>query len=99
MLVQKNNLIICFLHKEGIYWRRMWNMKKKKNANWIKWGISTFFVTLFHYAYALMHFLFECFLYVFNRKQFTQNLDKLNHQILLDQVKRIKYGEKIPAVS
>ena len=37
---------------------------------------------LAHYAFALMHFLFECFLWLFMKQQFKANLIKLNCQTI-----------------
>ena len=50
-------------------------MKKEKNMNWLGFIIATIFITPFHYMFAFMHFMFECFLWIFNRDQFKDNIN------------------------
>lgn len=78
---QKNshNLIRIFGLKEVKFWKRTWSMRKK--LSWIGFGIALIFITISHYAFALMHFLFECFLFLFMRSQFKANMVKLRAQI------------------
>ena len=55
-------------------------MFKKFNsvASKITFGlIIAILVTIGHYAFAIMHTLYELFLYVFARKAFKANLQKL----------------------
>jgi len=69
------NLIKVFAHKEVKFWNRTWTMRKKLNL--VGFGIALLFITLGHYAFALMHFLFECVLFFVMRPQFKANLNKM----------------------
>ena len=74
----KTNLVKLFLKKEGIFWKRTWTMRKK--LNWFGFAIALLLITIGHYAFALMHFLFECFLWITWRPMFRANLQKLQLQ-------------------
>jgi len=74
----KTNLLRVFYLKEIKFWTRTWTMKKK--TGWFGFLIAIPFLTIAHYAFALMHFLFECFLWVVMRPQFKVNLVKLQMQ-------------------
>jgi len=69
------NLIKVFGFKEAKFWKRTWTMKYR--LNWIAFAIALIFIALAHYAFALMHFLFECVLFVVMRPQFKANLNKM----------------------
>ena len=77
--MKKTNLIKVFLLKEKKFWKRTWDMHKK--FNWLGklsvFLVSLIIITIAHYSFALMHFLFECFLWLFMRGQFKLNLIKL----------------------
>ena len=72
------NLIKVFGLKEKAFWKRTWTMRKK--LSWVGFGLALIFITVAHYAFALMHFLFECFLWVVMKPQFKANLRKLQLQ-------------------
>jgi len=76
----KTNLAIILWKKEKIHWKRLGRMFTKFN-NWISkltFGlIVAILITIAHYAFALMHTLFEMFLWVFFKKAFKANLQKL----------------------
>ena len=69
------NLIKVFGRKEAIFWKRTWSMKKQ--LNWIGFRIALIFITLAHYAFVIMHFLFECLLFIIMRPQFKANINKM----------------------
>lgn len=73
------NLIRIFLLKEKVFWKRTWEMRKK--AGWLGFLIAIPLLTVAHYAFALMHFLFECFLWITMRAQYRENIKKLQVQI------------------
>lgn len=76
----KTNLFIILWKKEKIHWKRISQLFGKFNgwASKLTFGLITaLFVTIFHYAFALMHMLYECFLFVFARQTFKTNLQKL----------------------
>ena len=73
------NLIRVFLLKEKVFWKRTWTMRKR--LSWFGFAIGIIFIALFHYAFALMHFLFECFLWLAMRPQFKANMRKLELQV------------------
>lgn len=74
------NLIRVFGLKEAKFWRRTLIMRKK--FSWIGFGIALIFITIAHYAFALMHFLFECFLWIVLNSQFKANIIKLQAQVV-----------------
>lgn len=80
MSSHSTNLIKVFGLKEAKFWKRTWTMRKK--LSWFGFGIALIFLTPAHYAFALMHFLFECFLWVVMRPQFKVNLVKLQAQAI-----------------
>lgn len=75
------NLIKVFVLKESKFWKRTWTMRKK--LSWMGFGIAIIFIAIAHYAFALMHFLFECFLWVVVRPQFKANIEKMYVQALV----------------
>lgn len=76
----KTNLVKILWEKEKIHWNRLGRMFKKFNG-WISkltFGlIVAILIIIAHYAFALMHTLYEMFLWVFFRKAFRANLQKL----------------------
>ena len=78
------NLIKVFLLKEKAFWRRTWNMHKQFKGFWkffpLGFPLALTIITVAHYAFALMHFLFECFLWLVLRPQFKANMRKLQLQ-------------------
>jgi hypothetical protein len=76
----KTTLFAILAKKEVIHWRRTQQMFKKFKG-WpskITFGlIVAIFITIAHYCFALMHTLYESFLYVFARKAFKANLQQL----------------------
>jgi len=76
----KTNLAKILWKKEVIHWKRLGEMFTKFN-NWISkltFGlIVAILITIAHYLFAVMHTLFEMFLWVFFRKAFKANLQKM----------------------
>ena len=76
----KPTLLSILWKKEKIHWKRIKQMFSKFNG-WVSklsFGvIVAILVTLAHYAFALMHTLFELFLFVFMRDAFKANLQKM----------------------
>lgn len=68
------------VQKEKIYWKRIKNMFKSISS-WpgkiISGPILLITITFFHYCFFLMHFMFEGFLYITNRKQYRKNMENL----------------------
>jgi hypothetical protein len=66
--------------KELIHWRRTKQMLSKF-PGWLSKAtfglIVVILITIFHYAFAIMHTLFELFLFVFMRDMFKANLQKM----------------------
>ena len=75
----KTNLIKVFGHKEVIFWKRTWGMHKKFDGAMkaIGFPIALLLSGVFHYIFAIAHFLFECVLWAVLRDQFKANLIKL----------------------
>ena len=74
-----HNLTRVYFRKEILWWKRTWGMTKK--VGYIGFFIAILFLMAGHYAFAIMHFLMEGALYLFNRPQFEANLTKLNAQV------------------
>ena len=76
----KTNLITILWKKEKNHWNRTFETVNKVN-NWvgkIAMGIILLTIGNFtHYAFAIMHTLYEIFLWLFFRKAFKANLQKL----------------------
>ncbi|MDA3780957.1 MAG: hypothetical protein PF487_12170 [Bacteroidales bacterium] len=76
----KTTLFTILWKKELIHWKRLGEMFIKFN-NWISkltFGlIVATLITIAHYAFALMHTLYEIFLWIFFRKAFKRNLQQL----------------------
>ena len=77
-------LLKLFWDKEVIWFYRMKEMKTK--APWPMFIILLVLITIGQHAFALMHFLFESFLYVFNRKAFNRNINLLRAKVQVQQV-------------
>lgn len=76
----KTTLAKILWEKEKIHWRRIKQMFGKFNGmlNKITFGlIVATLVILGHYAFALMHTLYECFLFIVARRAFKANLQKM----------------------
>ena len=69
------NLIKVFGRKERKFWNRTWAMRNK--FGWLGFIIAIPFLIISHYAFAGMHFIMECLVYLGNRQQFKVNLVKL----------------------
>lgn len=80
----KTNLFKILWKKELIHWKRLGEMFSKFN-NWISkltFGlIVAILIIIAHYAFALMHALYEIFLWMFFRKAFKANLRQLSLKI------------------
>lgn len=76
----KTNLAKILWKKELIHWNRLRGMFKKFNG-WISkltFGIIVaVLIIIAHYAFAIMHTLYEILLWVVARKAFKANLQKL----------------------
>jgi len=75
----KTTLLEILWKKELIHWRRMKQVFGKFNwfGKLIIAPLVVILVTLTHYAFALMHTMFELCLYAFARQAFKYNLQKL----------------------
>jgi hypothetical protein len=68
------NLIRAFGHKEKVFWKRTYGMTKR---SWVAFILAIPFITVAHYAFATMSFLFELSLWVRKKPQFKINLQKM----------------------
>jgi hypothetical protein len=76
----KTNLISILWKKEIVHWKRVKQMFGKINGWVFKVTLGVLvvlLVTLAHYAFALMHTLYEMFLFIFARQAFKANLQKM----------------------
>lgn len=76
----KTNLIQILWKKEKRHWKRTFDSIKKVD-NWIGKVFATIVLmtigNIVHYAFVIMHTLYEMFLWVVARKAFKENLQKL----------------------
>lgn len=80
----KTNLFTILWKKEKIHWNRIGKLLSRFHGwlNKATFGLITaILVTIFHYAFALMHTLYELFLFIFARQAFKANLQKLSLKI------------------
>ncbi len=66
--------------KELIYWNRinlLFHDMEDIGSKIISYPIMVILLSIIHYCFIGMHFLFELFLYIFNRKQFNKNMNSL----------------------
>jgi hypothetical protein len=76
----KTTLLQILWKKEKIHWNRIKQLFGKFNgwAYKLTFGLLVaILVSLGHYAFALMHTLYECVLFIFARQAFKANLQKL----------------------
>jgi hypothetical protein len=78
--MKKVTLLNILWKKEVNHWKRIGTMFEKFEGwlNKFTFGLLVAIcVSLFHYIFALMHTLYEIFLFIFARKTFKANLQKL----------------------
>ena len=66
--------------KEKIHWKRTGQIFKKYDTVALRYTFGVFVAVLgicIHYAFVIMHTLFELMLFVFARKAFKANLQKM----------------------
>lgn len=72
--------IKIMLKKEVVHYKRMYQLFKMVEGfggKCIAFPLMFILITFFHYCFAFMHFSFETFMYLCNRNQFEQNIEKL----------------------
>jgi len=82
--MKKNyNLIQIFGLKELVFWKRTYTMHEKYNilGKILVFPPTLLLIAIFHYAFAMMHFLFESFLFFVHKGQFKLNINKMNAQL------------------
>ena len=80
----KTTLIQILYLKEIIHWTRMKEMFSLMEgflAMILIYPLLVILISFFHYAFALMHALFETFMFIFYNKQFKQNLINIKLKI------------------
>ena len=81
----KTTLIEIVLKKEVVHWKRMWQMfsiMEGVAGKLISYPIIVGLITVFHFAFAGMHLLFEIFMYIFFNEQFKQNIVNINQKLI-----------------
>jgi len=86
----KTNLIKLYFLKEYVHWYRMKIgilRFKTITGKIIGGGLITLLISIFHYIFAIPHFIFECFMWCLNNEQYKINMKNLtikaNEQISL----------------
>ncbi len=73
-------LVSLFWIKEKEFWKERVCLMLREMPIGTRFSIGIIFtliLILSHYAFSSMHFLFESCIWIFNRKQFKKNLNKL----------------------
>lgn len=73
-------LLSIMAKKESLFWKRTGKMAEKFNTK-AEFFVATVLIALWHYAFAFMHFLFECALWAFRRRQFRRNMQRLGESL------------------
>lgn len=80
----KPSLLNITIKKEIIHRKRMGKLFKDMTGIggiFIAYPLLVIIISLCHYAFAIMHTLFEFTLFIFNRKQFKENMNKIYKQL------------------
>jgi len=72
----KTNLFKAFWIKEKQFWSRSFEMRKK--LGWFGFTLGILLLSIAHYAFAFMHFMFECFLWIVMKDQYKSNILKMS---------------------
>lgn len=76
-----SKLIKVMLNKEALHYKRLgkcFHNIDTWSGKLIAWPLICIIVTFSHYCFAIMHFGFETFLYLFKRDQFNKNMVSLS---------------------
>lgn len=74
-------LASVMIRKELLHYKRLircFHNIDSWSGKLITWPLICITVTVAHYCFAIMHFSFETFLYLFNRDQFNKNMISLS---------------------
>ena len=69
------------LKKEKVHYLQMkmlFGEMTDYGSKFVSYPIMVIIISFFHYCFALMHFLFESFLFITNKNQFKLNLININ---------------------
>lgn len=78
------SLINISIKKEIIHWKRMRELFKDMvgiGGMLIAYPLLVITISICHYAFAIMHISFEFILFIFNRKQFKENMNKIYEEL------------------
>lgn len=81
------------MKKESNHYKRLYKCLKDIHTvagKVVSWPIICVTITFFHYCFAVMHFMFETFLFVFKRKQFEANMINIEKTFKLQKVCQAK---------
>lgn len=74
-------LIRLMINKEKTHYLRLFSLFSQCDGfvgKLIAYPIIFMLITFFHYCFAAMHFMFETYMFFFNKEQFILNMNKLN---------------------
>lgn len=77
-------LLKLMISKEKIHYFRLFALFPQCDGfvgKIIAYPIIFLLITFFHYCFAAMHFMFETYMYLFNREQFELNIAKLSNKL------------------
>ena len=67
--------------KEGKHWQDMGLLLRTISSVGVRYSLGLIIVlliTIFHYLFAIVHTLFECYLFITNRRRFRENLVRMS---------------------
>lgn len=79
--INKKNLIKIIYKKEKVHYKRMKLLfleMENVQQKIISFPLLFIFVSIFRYAFALMHYTFEFLLFFVNKDQYKQNIKNIN---------------------
>ncbi len=82
----KNTMLYIFYKKELAHWSMMKELFREMEGVGgilVAYPIFVIIISICHYAFAVMHGLFELFLYFFNKEQFKTNLERMLNKVLV----------------
>jgi len=81
----KTNIFKVFFKKEKIHWKRMIKLFRELTGigeRIISFPILVVLISIFHYAFALMHFLFESVMFFSNKEQYKHNIAVIDRNLI-----------------
>lgn len=93
--VNKPTLLWLMWKKDLIHWKRMRELYKEMDdlgSRFISYPIIFLIISVFHYMFAGMHFMFETYTWITNKTQFRKNMKNLTEKLVKENLIKLNYG-------